>query len=141
MLTIGLNNWLQSYLSIPLVLFHSFLVPKVLLLLVTTFQDYYHFKPTLNIENIIKIMIWRLKTIFFSLYFNKKKILTTLGFTVHNGHKQIPGLLSSHQLNLYSLRTISAVKLQLQYHVSLHAHINSITLDLRQCRSMLTVKN
>ena len=47
----------------PLVRLHSFLVRKFLLLLVTTFQDYYHFKPSLNIENIIKIMIWHLKSI------------------------------------------------------------------------------
>ena len=47
----------------PLVRLHSFLVRKVLLLLVTTFQDYYHFKPCLNILNIVKIMISRLKSI------------------------------------------------------------------------------
>ena len=43
----------------------SFLVRKVLLLLVTTFQDYYYFncKPYLNIKNIIKTMISRLKSI------------------------------------------------------------------------------
>ena len=47
----------------PLVRLHSFLVRKVLLLPVTTFQDYYHFKPCLNILNIVKIMISRLKSI------------------------------------------------------------------------------
>ena len=52
----------------------------------------------------------------FYLYFNKKKkIKTTLGFTVHNTRKQKPCLLSSHILNFIFLRTISGVKLQLQW--------------------------
>ena len=56
----------------PLVRSHSFLVRKVLLLLVTTFQDYYYFKPYLNIKNIIKTMISRLKSIRYICILTKK---------------------------------------------------------------------
>jgi len=56
----------------PLVRLQSFLVRKVLLLLVTTFQDYYYFKPYLNIKNIIKTMISRLKSIRYICILTKK---------------------------------------------------------------------
>ena len=56
----------------PLVRLHSFLVCKVLLLLVTTFQDYYHFKPCLNIKNTVKITISRLKSIRYICILTKK---------------------------------------------------------------------
>jgi len=56
----------------PLVRLHSFLVCKVLLLLVTTFQDYYYFKPCLNIKNTVKIMISRLKSIRYICILTKK---------------------------------------------------------------------
>ena len=59
-------------LNPPLVRLHSFLVRKVLLLLVTTFQDYHHFKPSLNIENIIKIMISRLQSIGYIFILTRK---------------------------------------------------------------------
>ena len=44
-------------LNPSLIRLYSFLVRKVLLLLVTTFQDYSHFKAGLEILNIIQIMI------------------------------------------------------------------------------------
>ena len=47
-----------------------------------------------------------------------KKFKTTVVFTVHNARKQIPCLLSSHLLNVYSTRTISGAKLQLQCHMA-----------------------
>ena len=86
-------------LNPPLVCLHSFLVRKVLLLLVTAFQNYYHFKPSLKYLKYHQDNDFMSKINLLYLCFNKKKIKTTLGFTVHNARKQIPCLLSSHLLN------------------------------------------
>ena len=100
----------------PLIRLHSFLVCKVLLLLVTTFQDYYYFKPYLNIfkthhqDNDFTSEIYSLY-----LYFNKKKLKPQLDslYTTRasKNHAFCPHIFSI----LYSLRTISGVKLQLQW--------------------------
>ena len=101
-------------LNPPLVRLHSFLVRKVLLLLVTTFQDYYHFKPCLNILNIVKIDFMS-KIYSLCLYFNDKNLkphLDSLYTTrASNNLAFCPHIFSI----LYSLGTISSVKLQLQW--------------------------
>jgi len=102
-------------LNPPLVRLHSFLVCKVLLLPVTTFQDYYHFKPCLNIKNTVKITISRLKSIRYICILTKKNLkphLYSLYTTrASKNHAFCPHIFSI----LQSLRTISGVKLQLQW--------------------------
>ena len=104
----GLNDCQKSYLWIPpLVRLHSFLVHKVLLLLVTAFQDYYHFKPSLNIENIIKIMISRLKSIrYIDIFILTRKIKNHTWihyvYTWRAQAKTLPSVLTSSQFYIPS---------------------------------------
>ena len=108
----GLNDCLKSYLLIPpLVRLQSFLVRKVLLLLVTTFQDYYYFKPCLNIKN-----------------------HTCIHCTQRAQAKTMPSVHTSSQFYIPSGK-FPVSNCNFNGHVALHAHVNSVTPDLRQCSS------
>ena len=95
-------------LNPPCIRLHSILVCKVLLLLVTTFQNYYHFKPCLNIYNIINNNDLMSKNKSFYLYFNQKVLPHLDSLYTTRASKNLafcPHIFSI----LYSLRTISGL--------------------------------
>ena len=115
----------------PLVRLHSFLVRKVLLLPVTTFQDYYHFKPCLNIKNTVKITISRLKYIRYICILTKKiKNHTWIHYTQRAQAKTMPSVHTSSQFYIPSGQ-FPVSNCNFNGHVALHAHVNSVTPDLR----------